>query len=201
MTTPPRRRWFQFGLHQWLSVLQFFLGAAAVCAFVVALLLSLSFINRILIYLDRENYKPEVYTVTEAVFARASGMEGDTDAYWLMGNVANRSERFVPSLGGQPRPRSAADLAKNFPPGAKIKVLFNSEMTDMLVQGESLRVKDAQDFWKNEASARWKLGKLVCVPFPVTIALYFCVRYLNRRARFARYLNRRTRSEKSPEPS
>lgn len=134
-----RRRWFQFGLKGWLRLLQFFCGFALVCAVVIAWLFSLSFINRILIYRDRQNYKPDLLIVREAVYA--PGVEpGDIDSYWLVGSVAGRDERLVPRLEGLPRPRNADELAQHFPPGTQLPVLFNPDGTDMLVQNESLRV-------------------------------------------------------------
>jgi hypothetical protein len=109
------------------KAVQFLCGFAVFAAIFFSWLWTLSFVNRVNIYRDRDKYKPETFLVTGAEFER-----GDA--------------------------------------------------TEMLVQGESLRVVAATpDFWQYEARLRHRLGLLVLVPVPVTLGIYLVVRYLNRR--------------------
>jgi hypothetical protein len=89
---------------------------------------------------------------------------------------------LVPRLRGAPFPRTADDLLSRYPKGTKIEVFYNPDATDMLVQGESLRVLAATpDFWQEEARLRHRLGLRVLVPVPLALAIYLVVRYVNRR--------------------
>ena len=70
----------------------------------------------------------------------------------------------------------------HYPKGTKIEVIYNPNATDMLVQGESLRVLVASsNFWQEEARLRRRLGLRVLVPVPLALAIYLTVRYANRR--------------------
>jgi len=161
------------------KVIQFLCGLAVFVAFLFSWLWTLTFVNRVAIYRDREKYRPETYLVSRAEYYRD---DEDGDSWWLMGTIASREERFVPRLGNTPLPRSAEDLLARYPIGTKIDVLYNPDATETLIQGESLRVlAAAPDFWQREARHRHRLGLRVLVPVPVALAIYLTVRYVNRR--------------------
>ena len=139
----------------------------------------MSFVNRFNIYRNREAYKPETFLVSGAEYRR--GHKGG-DSWWLTGTVASREERFVPRMRGAPSDRSAKDLIARYPKGTTIEVLYNPDATEILVQGESLRVLAATpDFWQQEARLRHRLGLRVLVPVPLALTIYLAVRYVNRR--------------------
>ena len=161
------------------KIIQSLCGFAVLAAIFFSWLWTLSFVNRVNIYRNREAYKPETFLVSGAEYHR--GDEGG-DSWWLTGKVASREERFVPRLRDAPSPRSAKDLTARYAKGTKIEVLYNPEATETLVQGESLRVLAATtDFWEEEARLRYRLGLRVLVPVPLALAVYLVVRYVNRR--------------------
>lgn len=161
------------------KIIQSLCGLAVLAAIFFSWLWTLSFVNRVNIYCNREAYKPETFLVSGAEYHR--GDEGG-DSWWLTGTVTSREERFVPRLRGAPRPHNAEDLIARYPKGARIEVLYNPDATETLVQGESLRVLAATpDFWQEEARLRYRLGLRVLVPVPLTLAVYLAVRYVNRR--------------------
>jgi hypothetical protein len=161
------------------KVIQFICGAAVILAFGFSWLFTLTFLNRVTIYHDREKYRPGTYVVTGAEYVHET--EGG-DTWWLTGTVTAREERFIPRLAGASSPRSAEDLLARYPKGTKIDVLYNPDATDTIMQGETLRVFAATpDFWQNEAKLRHRFGLRVLVPVPVTLAIYLTVRYVNRR--------------------
>jgi len=140
---------------------------------------TLSFVNRVNIYRNREAYKPETFIVSGAEHHR--GDEGG-DSWWLTGTVMSREERLTPRLRGAAVPRSAEDLIARYPRGTRIEVLYNPDATETIIQDESLRVLEATpDFWQQEARLRHRLGLRVLVPVPLTLAIYLSVRYVNRR--------------------
>lgn len=161
------------------KAIQSLCGFAVLAAIFFSWLWTLSFVNRVNIYRNREAYKPETFTVSGAEYHR--GDEGG-DSWWLTGTVRSREERFIPRLRGAPLPRSAGDLIARYPRGTRIEVLYNPDATEMIVQDESLRVLTASpDFWQEEARLRHRLGLRVLVPVPLTLAVYLAVRYVNRR--------------------
>jgi 4-amino-4-deoxy-L-arabinose transferase-like glycosyltransferase len=161
------------------KIIQSLCGFAVLAAIFYSWLWTLSFVNRINIYHNREAYKSETFLFSGAEYSR--GDEGG-DAWWLTGTVAARDERFVPRLRGGSIPRSAKDLIERYPKDTKIAVLYNPDATETLVQGESLRVLSATpDFWQEEARLRYRLGVRVLLPVPLALAVYLVVRYVNRR--------------------
>lgn len=164
------------------KIIQSLCGFAVLAAIFFSWLWTLSFVNRVNIYRNREAYKPETFLVSGAEYSRDEG----GDSWWLTGTVTSREERFVPRLRCAPLPRSAKDLIIRYPKGTKIEVLYNPDATETLVQGESLRVLSATpDFWQEEAKLRYRLGLRVLVPVPLMLAVYLAVRHVNRRhARF-----------------
>jgi hypothetical protein len=161
------------------KIIQTLCGFAVLAAMFFSWLWTLSFVNRVNIYRNREAYKPETFMVSGAEYHR--GDEGG-DSWWLTGTVTSREERFIPRLLGAPLPRSAEDLIARYPKGTRIEVLYNPEATETIVQGESLRVLAATpDFWQEEARLRYRLGLRVLVPVPLALAVYLAVRYVNRR--------------------
>jgi lipopolysaccharide export LptBFGC system permease protein LptF len=161
------------------KIIQFLCGFAVLAAIFFSWLWTLSFVNRVNIYRNREAYKPATFLVSGAEYYR--GDEGG-DSWWLTGTVTSHDERLVPRLRGAPLPRSAGDLTARYPKGTKIEVLYNPDATETLVQGESLRVLSATpDFWQEEARLRYRLALRVLVPVPLTLAVYLAVRYVNRR--------------------
>ena len=161
------------------KIIQSLCGFAVLAAIFFSWLWTLSFVNRVNIYRNREAYKPETFLVSGAEYHR--GDEGG-DSWWLTGTVASHEERFVPRLRGAPLPGSTGELIARYPKGTKIQVLYNPDATETLIQGESLRVLAATpDFWQEEARLRHRLGLRVLVPVPLTLAVYLAVRYFNRR--------------------
>jgi hypothetical protein len=158
-----------------------------VCGFLVFVAIAfswcfaLSFWNRLTLLRDHDQYKPETFVVTGAVFD-PGGFENTSSTYWLNGIVAGSLERFIPNPHGLPAPRDADELERRYPKGTKINVLYNSAAERTIVQDETLRVKEATpDFWDREASRRLTLGILVFFPVPLTLCVYLLVRYINRR--------------------
>jgi hypothetical protein len=73
-------------------------------------------------------------------------------------------------------------LLQGFPSGTKIDVLYNPDASEMISQGESLRVLEARaNLWQEEANSTMRLGVRVLLPVPVTIAIYVFVRVANHR--------------------
>ena len=140
---------------------------------------TLTFVNRVNIYRDREKYRPETYLVTGAEFSH----DDETgNSWWLTGTVAGREERFIPRLHGPPWPKSSGDLLALYPKGSKVEVFYNQDATETIMQNETLRVLTATpDFWQREAALRHRLALRVLVPVPVALVIYLIVRYLNRR--------------------
>lgn len=160
-------------------VIQRLAGFAVVAALFYSWLFTLSFVNRVTLYLNRESYRPETFLVTGAEYH--AGDEGG-DSWWLNGMVAGQEERLVPRRRSMTHPHSAAELLVRFPKGTRLDVLYNPKATSMLVQDESLRVVLASpDFWPEEERLRIKLGVRVLLPVPLALAVYVTVRWINRR--------------------
>jgi hypothetical protein len=161
------------------KVTQRLLGIATCLAFGFSWLWALTFYNRLYIYTHKENYKPETFVVSKAVYSHD---DDGADSYWLTGTVRWREERLVPHLPGAAIPRTADDLKRKFPKGTKIPVLYNPEATETLHQGESLRVLEyTPDLWEREARIRNRLAIFVLVPGPVMLTVYILIRRSNRR--------------------
>jgi 4-amino-4-deoxy-L-arabinose transferase-like glycosyltransferase len=162
-------------------VIQFICGFAVIAAIFYSWLWTLTFVNRVNIYRDREHYQPAVFIVEEATYSH--GDEGG-DSWWLTGTVNGREERLVPRFERGARPANAVDLLARNPKGSKVDIYYNSNATEMIVQGETLRaIEMTPDFWQKEKALRNRLGARVLVPVPVTLALYLVVRFMNRRVR------------------
>ena len=167
-------------LPAWRQAVQFVAGLAVLLALGLSWSLALPLWNRFTILRDKDNYNPEVFIVLDAEYEQ--GLHKMPDAYWLVGTVSLRKERLVPMWRGLPPPRSAAELLQRFPKGTRVPVLYNPRATEMMVQGETLRVIEAdRDFWDEEASVRWRLGLYVFVPASIAIAVYLSIRLNNHR--------------------
>jgi hypothetical protein len=167
-------------LSNW-DIVQTLAGFLFFVALLYSWLFTPSFVNRIVIYLDRDNYKPAIFIVTDADFD--SGFETGPD-WCLTGDIGGFEERFVPKLSKGLRPRSADELLQHFPKGTQFDVLYNPAAHDILSQGESLRVLEARpNLWQLEAQSAVRLGKRVLLPVPVTFAFYMIVRLANQRRR------------------
>ena len=143
------------------KTIQVVCGLSVVVAFVFSSLSALSFVNRLTIWRDLDQYKPESFIVTGAEYHADAGVpdEGGDVTYWLDGIVAGTPERLIPNRNGSPQPRNADDLERQYPKGTKINVLYNPTAERTIVQDETLRVKEAiPDFWDREARLRLKLG-------------------------------------------
>jgi hypothetical protein len=163
------------------SKIQLLCGLAVVAALFYSWLWTLTFVNRVMIYRNREHYRPATFIVTGATYN--VGEEGG-DSWWLSGTVDGREERLMPVFERGKRPRSAGDLLARNPKGSTVEILYNPDATETLMQGETLRAIEMRpDFWEREAVLRHRLGVRVLVPVPVTLAIYLTVRFKNRRAR------------------
>lgn len=159
--------------------IQFVCGLGVCAAFFYSWLWTLSFVNRVNLYLDRDKYRPATFVVTGAEFHRH---DDGFNSWWLQGTVSDREERFVPASRGLSRPASADEVLARYPKGSEVSVFYNLEATETIIQGETLRVVEATpDFWEREAEARRRLGLRVLVPVPVALSLYVAVRLANRR--------------------
>jgi len=154
--------------------IEFTCGLAVFLAFLFSWLWTLTFVNRINLYLHRDAYRPETFLVTGAGYYRGYG--------WLNGMVAGHEERLTPMLRGTPSARGSVDLLALYPKGTKLEVLYRPEATRAVVQHETLRVLPAgPEFWENEARLRHRLGWFVLAPVPLTLGIYLLVRRANRR--------------------
>lgn len=161
------------------KIIQFVCGFAVFAAIFFSWIWTLTFVNRVNLYLNRDSYHPDTFVVTGAEYHR--GEEGG-DVWWLNGTVGQHEERLVPRRHGATMPHDENDLLTLYPKGTKVDVLYNPGATETLIQGESLRVLAASpDFWEKEARLRNRLGLLVLLPAPITLAVYLLVRFWNRR--------------------
>jgi hypothetical protein len=157
-------------------------GCAVFLAFGFSWLFAFTFWNRLTFWKEREHYKQEIFVVTGARYVPSTGEGASVDSYWLEGTVGGVRERLIPDRHGAPPPRSADELASRYPKGTKINVLYNPDVTIWAVQDESLRVTEARpDFWEREASRRLVFGVLTLCPVPLTLIVYFVVRFVNHR--------------------
>jgi hypothetical protein len=167
-------------LSNW-DIVQTLAGFMVFVAVFYSWLFTLSFVNRIVIYLHRDDYKPAVYVVTGANYVNDSEFG---PAWWVTGDVGGREERFVPHMSKGTRPGSTEDLLQRFPRGTKIDVIYKPDASDMLSQGESLRVLEARpNLWQEEAKSTWRLGRRVLLPVQITFIIYTLVRVANQRRR------------------
>jgi hypothetical protein len=155
-------------------------GFCLFAAFIGTGAMSMSCINRLRIYYQREQYKPAVFFVDDAEFHPSQSAEGPT--YWLNGTIEGRTERFIPEFPPNFSPTSAKDLLAIYPRAKRIDVLYNPAETETIIQGETLRVLQAKpNFWAEEEQLRNRLLLWVCIPVPATLMIYLVLRFLDGR--------------------
>ena len=111
------------------------LGLSAVWTF----LLAFPAYNALQAVRNAGSYHEAEFVVSRLVYYEDPDPEG-SDRWWAEGVVDGKSERY--SLGGHlpHRPKSARDLSGMVKAGDRFRVLYNPEMTAVMIQGETLRV-------------------------------------------------------------
>jgi hypothetical protein len=164
-----------------LRAARFISGVALIVAAFYSSLFSFTYSNRLRIQHNRDQYRPEVFEVRDAVYHPRSGE--DSESYWFKGLVAGNEERFIPDFAEGFDVESREDLLSLYPVGTKINVLYNPDETETIIQDETLRVlHDFPGFWEKEDRLRGRLARIVLVPVPVTLCFYLMLRFLHRRA-------------------
>ena len=149
-------------------------GIAVFVAVAVSWMCAVTLYNRLRIYFKRDQYRVEELVVTDVVYR---GMRRSSRLPWLTGTIDGLTEQVRP----EPPPgfdRSAAeDLLAAFPRGTRLPVLYDPNAPEMLIQGESLRVRHfTPEFWQKEARLRIFFLCLFLLPVPLTVAFYRYVR-------------------------
>jgi hypothetical protein len=156
-------------------------GCAVFAAIFFSWLFAFTLSNRLRIHHNRDQYRPAIFTVDDAVYIPARG--DDSKLYWLTGTVADEAERLVPRLPTEFKLLSAADLLSLYPHGSTIEVLYNPRETETIIQGETLRVLHfTPDFWRREEHYLNKLLCFVLLPLPLALLAYLTFRYFHNRS-------------------
>lgn len=118
-------------------------AALVVAAVGWALASSVDAAGSLLVILRRAGYRRADFTVAR-LSERRSRVRGDQPYHWeLQGAVDGARERLSdPALIGKRHQRrgQGREVARRFPPGAVIEVLYNPDATGTLFQGRALRV-------------------------------------------------------------
>ena len=155
-------------------------GFLVFAAIMFSWLFTFSLYDRFCIFHNRNQYHPATFDVVDAVYLPSQG--DDSESYWLRGTVENHPERFIPTFSDRFSPKNAGDLLAVYPPGSHIPVLYNSQETTIIIQGETLRVLHfTSDFWREEERYRHKLMIFVFLPVPLALLVFLTIRGIHLR--------------------
>jgi hypothetical protein len=156
-----------------------FLSRVLIClAVLLSLIFGMTLWNRIVIEQHRSGYHFSMFKVTGAHF---EGYVDGTVDYWLTGTIGGHQEYFFPNFDGKRRPKSSTDLLEVYPKGTAIEVLYNPDLSESLINGETRRVIAAGSvYWEEESSKLRRSIVLTFCPLFVAIGFFLFVRRVNR---------------------
>jgi hypothetical protein len=129
-----------------------------------------------------ERYRPAVFIIESLHYdsgANDTIEEAGGPSYWAMGWVrpGNRLERLSLHSFFEKPPTSQADMESVLRKGDVLRVLFNPEMTDMMVQDTTPRVLlDGENVWSKKRTSVKRMLCWALVPLFVTSVMVFLAR-------------------------
>jgi len=126
-----------------------------VAAIIWAGALAFPIATTIWIFWGRDGYRRAVFRVETLHYSTGADAEAGGPSYWAMGWVApgNRFERLSLHRFFEKPPTCLADIEQVLHKGDALAVLYNPELTDMMVQCETPRLLlDKGDIWSEMRS-------------------------------------------------
>ena len=162
-----------------LKILRVLVGLTLVLALMFTVAFSGAFYNRVKVQLNRDHFVKTTFVVTG--YSKDSHLESESE--WLDGTINGKLERFVPDRPKGGWNKSGVSMAKQFPAGTEVAVLFAPNESSNLIQGESPRVRQfSTDFWQREDRFFKGLMFYMVIPLPALYLLYRFIRHQHRKA-------------------
>jgi hypothetical protein len=135
-----------------------------------------TFFNRIYLLRNKNGFRKTQFIVESVEYHPDIGGENSDESYWANSTIDGSKEQL--SLKGllKKKPQSVKDIQAEVPVGTVYSVLYNPSLTDIIIQGEMLRVRlYKEDFWERESRLIWKLAGIMFLPFAAALLLMILI--------------------------